>query len=51
MRVGDLVLNKLTSNVAFVVEIWGGMFHEGCARLSNDEKAARVYLEVISESR
>ena len=51
MQVGDLVTNKLTGNVAFVVEVWGGMFHESCARLSNDEKAAWLYLEVISESR
>ena len=49
MKVGDLVINKLTGNVAFVVEMWG--FGGYYATLTNGEKADLLYLRVTSESR
>ena len=49
MKIGDLVIDKLTGNVAFVVEVWG--FGGRYATLANGEKADSLYLELISENR
>jgi hypothetical protein len=48
MKVGDLVRNKLTGNVALIVELWGAGHY---AMLNNGEKASSLYLGVINEDR
>lgn len=48
MKIGDLVRNKLTGNVALIVELWGAGRY---VRLDNGEKAASLYIGIINENR